>query len=139
MSMLGRAAAKFEKAFVALPDSTKQAVALAIYRAAPAMQQYQKDIQSLTEDAAIVDASWDVMIAAAFRLIKGRNAFGAVQLAELQERAPETADFFVQVGRMVAGFIPGAPAQLALPPRKSPGLEQRDDDEPAFAPGIGDD
>lgn len=117
MSALGRAAGKFEKAFVALPASTKQAVALAVYRAAPAIQQYQKDLTPLAEDPEIVDALWALTIAAAFKLAtKGKEGIGEKQLAEMRDAAPETFDFIVRVGQMASGMLPGVGAAVpALP------------------------
>lgn len=101
-------------------------MALAIYRAAPAMQQYQKDLEGIASDPAIVDATWDLVIAAALRLaMKGRNAVGERQIAEMKEAAPQTFDFLVQLGRICSGFLPGGP--------QIPQLEAVPPDEPEAA------
>lgn len=134
MSMLGRAARKFEKAFVAQPEHVKQAVALAIYRASPAIAQYQKDLAVLTDDPAIIDAVWDLALASAFRLVKGKDAIGEKQIDELRANAPETADFFIQVGRMISGLMPGMNSQpllTAMPPRELAALPGKGEEDEA--------
>lgn len=127
MSMLGRAAGKFEKAFAAQPMHVRQAVALAIYRAAPAIAQYQKDLQVLTDDPAIVDACWDLALAAAFRLVKGKDAIGEKQLDEMRAAAPEASDFVIQVGRMIGGLMPGMQSQPLLAPAPPRELDAGDE------------
>jgi hypothetical protein len=118
LSALGKAAAKFEAAFTSLAPEVRQAVMLAMYRAAPAIAQYQRDLAPLTDSEEIADAVWDIMIAGALRLtLKGREGIGARQLDEMKEKAPQTFDFLVTTGRLIEGMLPGMqPAPAALPP-----------------------
>lgn len=118
MSALGKAAAKFEAAFTALPPATQQAVMLAMYRAAPAIAQYQRDLAPLTSDDAIIDAVWDILMAGALRLaMKGKDGIGARQLDEMKEKAPQTFDFIQTTGKLIEGLLPGLPtAPVQLPP-----------------------
>lgn len=108
MSILTRAATKFDKAFAALPVNVQRAVALAVYRAAPAMQQYQRDLEPLTRDDEIIDATWSLLIGAGVELAKrGKDAFNPKTIAKLQEAAPHTAEFLAGVATMLSGAIPG--------------------------------
>ena len=118
MSALGKAAAKFESAFTALPVATQRAIMLAMYRAAPAIAQYQRDLAPLTSDEAIQDAIWDIMIAGSMRLaLKGKDGIGARQLDEMKERAPQTFEFLQTTAKLIEGMLPGMPtAPVQLPP-----------------------
>ena len=119
MSMLSKAAKRFDEVFAAQPPETTRAVALAIYRAFPAIQQYQRDLLPLTEDERVVDAIWDLALACAFQLVKrGKDAFGEKFADELRANAPRTAEFLLTVGQMIEGMIPGAASALPVsPPR----------------------
>lgn len=119
MSALGKAAAKFEAAFTGLPSNVQQAVMLAMYRAAPAIAQYQKDLAPLTESEEILDAVWDILLAGAVKLaMKGKDGIGARQLEEMQQKAPKTFEFLQTTGKLIEGMLPGMPtAPVKLPPR----------------------
>ncbi len=118
MSALGKAAAKFEAAFTALPRETQSAVMLAMYRAAPAIAQYQRDLAPLTSDEAIIDAVWDIILASSMRLVlKGKEGISQRQLDEMKEKAPQTFEFIQTTGQLIEGLLPGMPtAPVALPP-----------------------
>jgi hypothetical protein len=119
VSMLSRAAGRFDTAFAAQPAEVQRAVALAIYRAAPAFAQYQKDLAPLAEDPEILDAMWDLMIAFGFRLAtKGKDAIKQKQLDEIRDAAPRTAEFIGELSRMLAGAMPGV--FPALPAARAP-------------------
>ncbi len=108
MSLLSKAAKRFDERFAAQPPEVRKAIALAIYRVFPAIQQYQKDLAPLAADEEIADATWDLAIAVAFQLVKrGRDAFGQKTIDELSKHAPHTVDFMRAVGRMIDGLIPG--------------------------------
>lgn len=119
MSALGKAAAKFEAAFTALPQNVQQAVMLAMYRAAPAIAQYQRDLQPLMDSEEIGDAIWDILLAGSMRLVmKGKDGIGARQLEEMREKAPHTFEFLQTTGKLIEGMLPGMPtAPVALPPK----------------------
>jgi hypothetical protein len=137
MSMLTRAAKRFDTAFAALPIQTQRAIALAMYRAAPAMTQYQKDLEPLTRDPALTDAVWDVLIGAAFQVVKrGKDAFDDRDLERLKEAAPRTADFMAAVGSLISSTIPGLPAR-PLPELPAWMIEPAED-APALAPTLAD-
>jgi hypothetical protein len=119
--MLSRAAGRFDAAFSAQPREVQQAVALAIYRAAPAFAQYQKDLAPLMVDPEIADAMWDLMMAFGLRLAtKGKNAIKEKQIEEMRDAAPQTAAFIGELSRMLAGVMPGFFPEL--PPAKAPPL-----------------
>lgn len=119
MSALGKAAAKFEAAFTGLPVATQQAIMLAMYRAAPAIAQYQRDLAPLTSDEEIQDAIWDILLAGAMRLaLKGKDGIGARQLDEMKEKAPQTFEFLQTTAKLIEGMLPGIPtAPVQLPPQ----------------------
>lgn len=130
--MLAKAAGRFDRAFAALPIETRNAVALAMHRAAPAIQQYQRDLEPLTRDAAILDAWWDVAFAVALKMIKkGRDGDWSREFEEMKAAAPATAEFMAAVGKLISGVIPGflSPAidvaadAPALAPRALPPAE----------------
>lgn len=108
MSLLSRAAGRFDAAFAAQPADVQRAVALAIYRAAPAFAQYQRDLSPLMEDPEIAEATWDLMIAFGLRIAtRGKDAIKQKQLDEMRDAAPRTADFIGELSRMLAGALPG--------------------------------
>jgi len=131
-SMLARAASRFDTAFAALPPDTRAAIALAMHRAAPAIEQYQRDLEPLTRDAAIADAWWDVAFAVAFKLMKkGRDGDWSKEFAEVKAAAPATADFIAAVGRLIDGVMPGTVfarpdvgAEPAIAPRALPPADE---------------
>jgi len=108
-SMLARAAGRFDVAFAALPPQTRNAVALAMHRAAPAIQQYQRDLEPLSRDPAIVEAFQSLALAVAFKLIKkgGFEGDWSKEVDEMKAAAPATADFLASVGSMLRGVLPG--------------------------------
>lgn len=115
--MLSRAAKRFDAAFAAQPADVQRAVALAIYRAAPAFAQYQKDLSPLMTDPAIADAMWDLMMGFGLRVAtKGKDAIGAKQIEEMRDAAPHTAEFIGELSRMLSGVLPGT--FTALPPMR---------------------
>lgn len=117
MSALGRAAGRFEGAFTALPKQTRDAVALAMWRAAPAMAQYQKDLQVIGESPELVEAIWDLLIAAAARIaFGGKDGIKQKHLDEMAARAPETHDFLIRVSQAITAGLPGGGGPRALPP-----------------------
>lgn len=109
MSMLTRAAKRFDERFAALPKNTQSAVALAMWRAAPAMSQYHRDLEPLVEDERMVDALWDLIVAAGWQMAKkGRvAAFSPEELAKLAAAAPHAAEFFARVNAMIEGAFTG--------------------------------
>lgn len=128
MSAIGKAAAKFEKAFTGLPPGAREAAALAIYRAAPAMQQYQRDLAPLMESDELKEAVWDVFVAVALGVLKyGREPIKPKHVEEMKARAPETFDFMTRVVKLIEGVLPGSPAWRALPPAP-PALPAPEDD-----------
>lgn len=117
--MLSRAAGRFDAAFAAQPADVQRAVALAIYRAAPAFAQYQRDLLPLMEDPEIAEAMWDLMIAFGLRIAtKGKDAIKPRQIDEMRDAAPRTAEFIGELSRMLAGVMPGL--FPALPPARAP-------------------
>ena len=119
MSLLTKAAGKFDAAFSALPPDVKQRVGLAIYRFFPTLQQCQKDLEPLSAAPGIKGASWDLLIAFGFRLMKKQTRafeFSDKELTELGERAPEVTQFL----RHVQAAIDGRPMLdvAAAPERK---------------------
>lgn len=109
--MLSRAAKRFDEAFAAQPPHVQRAAALAIYRAWPAIQQYQKDLAPLFEDPAVVDAVWDLMIGAGLRLAtKGRNAFDHKTIASVVDAAPAVGGMARALMHALAGNFAGAPS-----------------------------
>jgi hypothetical protein len=137
VSALGKAAAKFEAAFTGLPVEVRQRVMLAVYRVAPAITQYQKDLAPLTESEEITDAVWDLMLAASMRLVmKGKEGVGTRQLDEMKEKAPQTFEFLQTTGKLIEGMLPGMPtAPVALPAMARKLLEPPASAAPAIAEG----
>jgi hypothetical protein len=124
MSMLSRAAGRFDAAFAAQPRTVQQAVALAIYRAAPAFAQYQSDLAPLMGDPEVADAMWDLAMALGMRLaLKGKSALGAKQLEEMRDAAPVTSEFIGELSRLLAGAMPGVFPDLP-PPRALPEVKE---------------
>lgn len=110
---LAKAAKKFDAAFAKLPLHTKNQVMAAIWRAAPAFAQYQKDLAPIAESEELRDAMWNVVLAAAVRFtLKGRNGIGPKQIEEMREAAPVTADFMERVGAMIGGALGLAPIDV---------------------------
>jgi hypothetical protein len=132
MSQLAKAAGRFDAAFASLPADVQRAVALAMYRAAPAIQQYQRDLEPLAANDEIKEALWDMFIAVGFRLVmKGKEAIGPKQIDEMKAAAPATADFLLNVGRMLEGLLPGFAPTIDVTPRnaiadRAPALEPPD-------------
>ncbi len=74
-----------------------------MYRAFPAAAQYQKDLAPLLDSKEMADAVWDVAVAVAIKVAtRGKEAFSAKLLAELQNEAPTLFSFFHAVNRAVA-------------------------------------
>ncbi len=119
MSMLTRAAKRFDERFAALPKNVQSAVALAMWRAAPALQQYHRDLAPLAEDEGMLDAVWDLLVASGWQMAKkGRAAaFSPKVLDELAKAAPHAAEFFARVTAMIEGAFTG---RVGLDPSEEP-------------------
>lgn len=108
---LERAVAAFDAVFATLPATNKRALALAIYRVWPAMQQYNADVVGLFTRETI-EALWGVVLSLIPVAIRGRDhALG--KLAEaMAARAPHLQGFAEVVLRACEG--PSVPPPLPL-------------------------
>jgi hypothetical protein len=114
MSLLTKAAGKFDVAFSTLSPEARQRVGLAVYRAYPTIVQYMADLEPLRSVPGLKAATWDLVIALAFRVAKRQSRafeFSDKELAELTASAPAVAGFC----RVVAGAIDGKPMLDAAP------------------------
>jgi len=81
---------------------------LAIHRAAPAIEQYQRDLQPLTESPELIDALWDLAMAGGWRIAtKGKEGIGPKQIDEMRAAAPTTFEFLQRTGQLLQGILPG--------------------------------
>lgn len=108
---LERAVAAFDAVFATLPAANKRALALAIYRVWPAMQQYNADVAGLfTKET--VEALWGVVLSLIPVAIRGRaHALGKLGDA-MSARAPHLQNFATIVLRACEG--PSVPPPLPL-------------------------
>jgi hypothetical protein len=115
--MLTKAAKRFDKGFAALPPNVQKTVALAIYRVAPSLAQYQKDLAPLFESEEIRKACGDLLLAGAWQLVKrGLNGFSPDVVDRVAEAAPTTARFMRNVTSMLEGAFAGKVIEVAPDP-----------------------
>jgi hypothetical protein len=108
---LERAVAAFDAVFATLPPGNKRALALAIYRVWPAMQQYNADVAGLFTPRT-VEALWGVVLSLIPVAVRGpTHALGKLGDAMLA-RAPHLQHFAAVVLRACEG--PSAPPPLPL-------------------------
>jgi O6-methylguanine-DNA--protein-cysteine methyltransferase len=85
---LEKAVAKLDAAFESLPQEKRQALALAIYRCYPAMQQYLADVDDLFAGQQFQEAVWSVLFSLACILPRGKETTFEKLSKAFAERAP---------------------------------------------------
>lgn len=98
---LQKAVASLDAAFARLPAANKRGVALALYRVWPAIRQYEADLEGLFS-AEMVEATWNVLMAGAFSLIRGRAAFQSKFGEAIVTHAPHLQAFIGAVAKAVS-------------------------------------